>query len=1015
MKIESNSRDGLLLELADLRAQLSLARSALADRETGLGEHGLLRTVMESTHAMLAYLDRNFDFVLANKAYVAGCGKTEAELMGRNHFELFPNAENEAIFRSVRDTGEPAYFHAKPFDYADQPERGTTYWDWSLIPVKDREGRVAGLVFSLIEVTARVKAEQALLQAEVDRRQMAESQEQRAWEALQEAHDLLRGIMEGTPDLVAAVDRELRLIAFNSAYQEEIEKTFGKKLQLGMDMREILNLRPRNREAGAANWSRALKGESFTVVEEFIDPGRGRAFHEISFNPIRNGLGDIVGAAHAGRDITERVRAEQALRESEEKHRAFFEASLDAALLTVPDSSILAVNRAACDMFAMSEEEICRAGRAGLVDQSDPNLPRLLEERIETGWARGELRFRRKGGSVFPAEVSSVLFRDAQGRTLTSMVIRDMSERKRAEEELGRYQQGLERLVEERTAELRRAVTALDGNLRRQNTLIRATREILAETSIEGALDKIAEAARELTGAGMSLVSYHASDGSFLLAPSAAGHAPALPGRKFVMEDEGACMELLNLSASANLRLSDEALRRHPKWRRPEWRPPLRGLLAAKIAGARERAFGAIFLTDKQGGEFTAEDETLVEQLAAVTSLGLGHIKARAEAEKACKAKSEFLANMSHEIRTPLNGILGMTALATMVTAEERTKNYLALVTKSGEALLGIINDILDLSKVEAGRIELEEAEFDPREELETLLQAMAVAAKEKGLRFVQAVDPEVPGRLVGDPGRLRQVLTNLVGNAVKYTHKGMISVSVRPADEEPARPGGLRLLFRVRDSGIGIPADKQEAIFESFTQVGGSAHVQYGGTGLGLAICRQLVGLMGGRIWVESELGKGSTFSFVAEFGWANGRPQPQATELKSDAPANPLRILLAEDDQISRYLATELLKRRGHTVTAVENGRQAIEALAGERFDLVLMDARMPEMDGLEATRVIRASPPPGVDPAVPIVALTAYALKDDRERFLEFGMDDYLAKPIDMAELDRVLARMSRREDG
>ncbi len=389
--------------------------------------------------------------------------------------------------------------------------------------------------------------------------------------------------------------------------------------------------------------------------------------------------------------------------------------------------------------------------------------------------------------------------------------------------------------------------------------------------------------------------------------------------------------------------------------------------------------------------------------------------QAISEAEAANRAKSEFLANMSHEMRTPLNGILGMTALATMVTAEERTKNYLALVTKSGEALLGIINDILDLSKVEAGRIELEEAEFDPREELETLLQAMGVTAKEKGLRFVQAVDPGVPGRLVGDPGRLRQVLTNLVGNAVKYTHKGMISVSVRPAGEEPAQPGGLRLLFRVRDSGIGIAADKQEAIFESFTQVGGSAHVQYGGTGLGLAICRQLVALMGGRIWVESEPDKGSTFSFVAEFGRAGGMPEPRAIELQSDAPVNPLRILLAEDDQISRYLATELLKRRGHTVTAVENGRQAIEALTGERFDLVLMDARMPEMDGLEATRLIRASPPPGVDPTVPIVALTAYALKDDRERFLELGMDDHLAKPIDMAELDRVLARMGRRGNG
>jgi two-component system CheB/CheR fusion protein len=263
----------------------------------------------------------------------------------------------------------------------------------------------------------------------------------------------------------------------------------------------------------------------------------------------------------------------------------------------------------------------------------------------------------------------------------------------------------------------------------------------------------------------------------------------------------------------------------------------------------------------------------------------------------------------------------------------------------------------------------------------------------------------------VGDPGRLRQILTNLVGNAVKFTREGEVGVAVSLEGKPGAR--GVRLLFKVRDTGIGIPADMKESIFESFAQVNSTAHRQYGGTGLGLSISKSLVEMMGGRIWAESEVGKGSTFFFTVVAGLAAqpGQPEPEVRSA-SVAPPGALSILLAEDDAVNRLVAQELLRQRGHLVDVAGNGLQAIEMLKAGNFDLVLMDVRMPDMDGLEAAGAIRRGAA-GMDKArVPVVALTAYALEGDRERFLAAGMDDYLSKPIDTRDLDRVLGKVAGR---
>ncbi len=379
---------------------------------------------------------------------------------------------------------------------------------------------------------------------------------------------------------------------------------------------------------------------------------------------------------------------------------------------------------------------------------------------------------------------------------------------------------------------------------------------------------------------------------------------------------------------------------------------------------------------------------------------------AMADAEAANLAKNEFLANMSHEIRTPLNGLLGMLQLLQLTELVEEQREFLDTATNSGRNLLQILNDILDLSKVESGKLELEASTFELGEVLESVVSMFRHQAESRGLKISWRIDEDLPRHFVADKGRLRQILFNLVGNASKFTESGRIEVEAYPL-AQPGLDGKTRIFFSVADTGIGIPDDKVDSVFDPFTQVDGSSTRKYQGTGLGLGIVRRLVMLMGGNVSMTSQEGKGTVVAFTL---LAEEADRTRLTPVLAGTYDENARfsVLVAEDERVNQTVVRRLLGKLGHEVVCVETGEEALKVLRGRAFDCILMDIQMPGLDGMETTRIIREK----LRLSVPVIALTAHAMKGDRDRFLEAGMNGYVAKPFDLAELEAELRRVMDR---
>ena len=745
------------------------------------------------------------------------------------------------------------------------------------------------------------------------------------------------------------------------------------------------------------------KGQSEMVLVEGIAAhdrqGQGRrccaAVVDITQQKRANELAAANRALQA--EIAARQAAEQALYASKERYRTLAEATFEGVCIS-EEGLIRDCNEQLAQMLGYRREEL-------ITMRIEEFIPAECRERVLDNVRQGrnsitEHEILRKDGErrIVEAHGRNLGGEDSALR-ITSM--RDVTQRKRDERRLAKLtrlymvlSQVNEAIVRARDAETLYAevcrIVAEEGGFPLARIVQVCGQELVPLTASGPAADYVKEIRVELQGA-----------------LGAGPTGTCLRENRTVVNDD-----FLASPATA-------------PWREAALRYGFRASAAFPLRCHGE-AIGALTIYAGDAGAFDAEQVGLLGALGADLSYALealDHEQVRVRAEKALLeakeaaeaanlAKSQFLANMSHELRTPMNAILGMLDVALPKTPDPIVQDCLQTARGSADLLLTLLNDLLDSAKIEAGKLALESAPFNLRRTLDQVLRVLARRASNSGLYFFCRVAEGTPNAVIGDRVRLQQILLNLAGNAIKFTEHGEVQVNVHHSPL-PETEGDVELTFTVQDTGIGIPPSAQEHLFQPFVQADSSIPRRFGGTGLGLSISKSLVEMMGGRIWVESEVGKGSTFCFTLCLPVAKEMPaDSEAPRAVPAAAGAPLRILLVEDNPANQKLATYLLLDRGHTVEIAGNGLEAISLTDRNRYDVILMDVQMPEMNGLEAAAAIRKRHSGGPQP--PIIAMTAYAQKGDRERCLAAGMDAYISKPIQREELIDTVERLAGRGD-
>jgi two-component system sensor histidine kinase/response regulator len=1027
--------------------------------------------------------------------------------------------------------------------------------------------------------------------------------------------DFSKSIVEGLPGIFYLINERGQLVSWNQSFRdlsgysaEELSRMSVLDLFKEPDKSLVAE-----RMQQAFSTGEAVVEASFVAKDQTETPylfsGKRLVFER---KPCLVGLGI---------DVTERKRADALLKDSESKHRVLFEDAADATLL-MGEHGFSDCNLAALKMFGyatVAEFAALQPADLSPPNQSDGTPSRVASERnIATAFLNGkncvEWLHRRKNGEVFPAEVCLTALK-LHGQPALLGTVRDTTERKRAEEAQRKSAEEFRAAFED--APFGMCLSSLDNQLLRVNQALcqllgYSKKELLAEGHSDD-LEPLRRAADEVRSGRAASAEFEKryihKQGNVIWVHMRVSvvrdrrgepaqfitHVQDITDRRH-MEDE--LRKLVSVVESSSDFIGTATMEGKVTFVNPAGRRmvgldetgPLPGTILDFVSvGEQERFRNDAVRTILEKGRWDGETEfrhwktatpiPMWQSIFQITEESTGRpiamaticrditerrrveaqlVQAKQGAEAANRSKSEFLANMSHEIRTPMNGIIGMTDLVLDTELNSEQAEYLNMVKESAEALLTLLNDILDFSKIEAGKLEMDYLSFDLRKSLGEVVKTLAIRAQQKGLEVIFDVASEVPTNVVGDPARIRQVLVNLVGNSIKFTERGEIEIKVQT---EAQSAEGAVLRVSVRDTGIGIPVEKQKKIFEAFSQADSSTTRKYGGTGLGLTIVGQLVGLMGGKLWVESEAGKGSTFYFTVQVGsgvaalptespdvsqlagvpvlvvddnttnrriledsvirWkmiptvvagaaaaiqtlqhalASGAQLPLVLtdahmpdmdgfglieKIRQDPLLANVRIviltsggergdaarcqelgvaaylskpfdrlelrdvllhvlagdlakpgkralvtrhtlqeqrrslsfLVAEDNAVNRTLIARLLESRGHSVVLAQNGREALEALGKQPFDIVLMDVQMPEMDGFEATKLIREKEEAS-GTHLPIIALTAHAMQGDEERCLVCGMDGYVTKSINLEELfsviEKVVPSMNRRSD-
>jgi PAS domain S-box-containing protein len=705
--------------------------------------------------------------------------------------------------------------------------------------------------------------------------------------------------------------------------------------------------------------------------------------------PVFDEQGAVTHFVAVKMDITARKRAEMELKEALEQLQKT--TSLQQAILNGTEYSIIAAQaNGTITVFNAGAERMLGYRAEEVVGQATPEILHDRNEVIERARVltaelgvpvqpgfevfvtkarlgqpnENRWTYIRKDGTRFPVLLSVTPICDNSGQVTGFMgIAQDITERNRAEEALLASETRYRLLAEN----IRDVVWTVDMNMHR--TYVSSSIRLLTGHTVEEALqlpfdEVLTPDSAKQTGEFFMTLMAQARDN------------PQVLSQPVCLEMEYRCKNGGTIWAEANMTflLGKDG-------------SPVGGMGVSRDITARKKAAQEL-------QEYACKLEQANRELE----------EANVAAQAANKAKGQFLANMSHELRTPLNGVIGMTELLRDTQLDDRQRGFVEACYSSGRALLTLISDVLDFSKIEAGKLELDEREFDLGTMVQETVAAMAIQARQKGLQLLSRIDPQAHRRVRADDVRLRQILVNLIGNAVKFTEAGEVAVKVELAAPQADKPA---IRFEVSDTGIGIPADRSDRLFQSFSQADSSTTRKYGGTGLGLAISKNLVELMGGQIGVVSQPGRGSTFWFMVPLQpisskWPDQNASTDATVVRAQTLAALLkgrRVLLAEDNRVNRMYVQEVLRQGGVQCHAVENGIQAIQAAQSERFDLVLMDCQMPEMDGFEATRRIREMECGGqLAGHLLVIALTANAIKGDREHCLEAGMDSYIGKPFE-----------------